>query len=183
MTSDTATSQRALTKQHSPIDQWYTESFASPPTGHESESRRHGFFVGKIGILLPNNMNCEVTENLQICKIPNSPKWFSGMTNLRGNIVPLFDLGILFNQCTDNIYAHPDESERKQLFLEVNGDLVGFSSDGLPTRIMLDGSHLLETIPPAPSELEPFIVKSYKKKDIWFDLNMNDLLLWITERF
>ncbi len=183
MTTEITSSQQILKQQYSSIDQWYTESFTSLPTSHESESRRHGFFVGEIGILLPTNLNCEVTENLQVCKLPKTPHWFTGMTNLRGNIVPIFDLGILFKLPTVSIDSRVNASEKKQIFLEVDNSWVGFSSDGLPTRIMLNGSHLLETIPPAPTELEPFITRCYRHPNVWFDLNMKDLLTWIKEKF
>ncbi len=97
-----------------------------------STERRHGFWIGNIGLLLPHKMISEVSEGLAICRLPNTPHWMSGMSNLRGEMVPVFDLSLLLNIQTEK------ETKRKQLFLKIDDEWVGIYSDRLPARILLD---------------------------------------------
>jgi chemotaxis signal transduction protein len=57
-----------------------------------------GFRVGSFGFLVSVNTFCEVLDKYQINPLPNVQPWFQGLINLRGNLVPIFDLRTAFNE-------------------------------------------------------------------------------------
>jgi len=47
---------------------------------------------GAIALLLPPQRPAELLRGIAVCAVPNVPRWFIGMANLRGELVPVFDL-------------------------------------------------------------------------------------------
>jgi hypothetical protein len=66
---------------------------------HEQESRgqaiRYGFSIGEVGLLVGQSAGCEVIAIPTIARLPTTPAWLLGVANLRGNLVPIFDLPAL----------------------------------------------------------------------------------------
>lgn len=62
----------------------------------ESEQRfhdlRHGFRVGFLQLMLQSQLRAEVVPMGQVCPIPDTPDWFIGFINHRGDVVPVYDL-------------------------------------------------------------------------------------------
>lgn len=54
--------------------------------------RRLGFRIGNLGLLIAEQATSELSEVLAICPIPFSKNWLLGLMNLRGNLMPVFDL-------------------------------------------------------------------------------------------
>src|SRR3989304_4762892 len=67
-------------------------SSLSNHTSDRIEYIRQGVKVGATGIFLPYLKKVEIIELESVCPIPNTPMWFMGMINNRGNLLPLFDL-------------------------------------------------------------------------------------------
>ncbi len=53
---------------------------------------RHGFSVAGCHLLLQPYTYAEVVKRAQVCAIPNTPRWFLGFINHRGEVVPVYDL-------------------------------------------------------------------------------------------
>jgi len=153
------------------------------PFNRQTETRRHGFLINDLGLLLPSNLTCEVADNLQVCKISNTPDWFTGMTNLRGNIIPIFDLGKLFGLSPSSNNRQADVKSQRHLFLEIGTEWVGFISNVLPTPLDLRNDEILTTFPRIPDELAPFVLNCYKHERVWIDFDLKKLLSWITSKF
>lgn len=43
-------------------------------------------------LLLPENVPAELVRGAATCAVPNAASWFCGLANLRGDLVPVFDL-------------------------------------------------------------------------------------------
>ena len=67
---------------------------ASPPA---LKTARYGFKAGDIGFMLALRERAEVIDHSRPCPIPHTPAWFRGMINVRGQLVPVFDLLRLFD--------------------------------------------------------------------------------------
>ncbi len=160
-----------------------SESFVHQDYQHNPETRRHGFYVASLGLLIPNELTCELTENLQVCKLANTAHWFAGMANLRGNIAPIFDLAKLFAITVKKEKKKIKPASRKLLFIKINSDWAGFYSDGLPTRVILKESDRLDGLDSVPRRLKPFISRCYQQQDIWLDCDIENLLIWISTQF
>ena len=106
---------------------------------------RFGTQVGDIGLLVPIGMHSEVVEQPKIYPLPTAPKWFQGLINLRGNLVPVFNLKSL-------LQIGDEGTENPYLLVLNNGDeAVGYLIDGLP--VTLDVDQKLEQCPLLPSLL------------------------------
>ena len=54
--------------------------------------RCYGFQVGSYNVLAPLNIYCELLTQVRIESLPNTPEHFLGLTNVRGNLVPVYQL-------------------------------------------------------------------------------------------
>ena len=102
------------------------------------ESVRYGFMVGGTALLLEPETPCEVMDRERVSRLPYTPQWFVGLVNVRGNLVPIFDL--------ERLYAEDHQggasSARQRYFLVVDRDerMAGFLSDHLPKAVRISGA-------------------------------------------
>jgi len=66
-----------------------TASEAGP---QDSYDLRHGFRVGFLQLLLQSQTRSELHRCERLCSIPDTPDWFVGFINHRGDAVPVYDL-------------------------------------------------------------------------------------------
>ncbi len=129
----------------------------------------HSFILGEIGFLLPNNMVSEVVQDLPLCQLPHVPRWLWGMANLRGNILPMFDLRDLFG------YGQSDPRRYKLLVINIGSEMVGIVIEALPAREFFTAEEKLTGQPLLPDPLKIFARTCYKKNDrIWVDWSIEE---------
>jgi len=59
---------------------------------------RHGFRIGSNRLLIPQSTHSELAPLPKLCAIPDTPDWFAGFINHRGDTVPAYDLYHLFQE-------------------------------------------------------------------------------------
>ena len=69
-----------------------TEQFGVVGEDKAAEEARYGCRVANIGLILDTGKGSEVIDDISIGTILNTPPLFSGVINLRGNLVPVFNL-------------------------------------------------------------------------------------------
>lgn len=170
--------QGAQRKWLSPTQALTRFAFAAPINGpanrdDRSEARyasslRYGFRVGSIGLLLAPDKFSEVVVDQDVYPIPTTPIWFSGLINLRGNLVPVFDLKRLLGM-------EVDAGSRPSLLVVDRGDkAVATPLDTLPQAIRTD--HPLRQLPPVPSLLRDHVRAAYVQgDDVWLDFDLDQL--------
>jgi twitching motility protein PilI len=128
-----------------------------------------GFRVGSLGFLVTSSTYCEVIEQLQVNPLPNVETWFSGLINLRGDLVPVIDLQLLLEESVT-------EHKKRQLFAIGQGDkAMAFWIDGLP-EIQSSFSQPLKQLPPLPTILQRCVSAGYFYNDqLWFSVQFDDL--------
>ena len=57
---------------------------------------RQGFCIGSLRLMIPYAEGSELTDLPPVYRLPNVPRWFIGMANLHGMLVPVFDLARQF---------------------------------------------------------------------------------------
>lgn len=125
---------------------------------------RYGFRVGAIGLLIEPDTLSEVVEKPLIYPLPNTPAWLTGLINLRGNLVPLFDLRPLLE--ADDGPA----TKQSVLILDDADAAVGILIDGLPHNP--DLSRRLQRLPPLPPLLRDHAAAAYVKDGtVWLEFN------------
>jgi twitching motility protein PilI len=133
------------------------------------EPLRFGVRVVDIGLLIPSGMLSEVVEDAKIYPLPTAPHWFQGLINLRGTLVPIFNLKVLFQ------IDKPDtEDGTNLLVLNSDDQAAGFLIDGLPMALNVTQS--LTQIPLLPAVLREHAHVVYVQDGrVWVEFDFDGL--------
>jgi len=144
-----------------------SEVITPNPTTHTETV--FGFRVGSLGFLVSSSTYCEVIEQLQVNPLPNVEAWFSGLINLRGDLVPVIDLQLFLGETAT-------EHKKRQLFAIGQGDkAMAFWIDGLPD-IQNDFSQPLKQLPPLPTLLQRCVSSGYfHNNQLWLNIQFDEL--------
>ncbi len=128
--------------------------------------RRLSFKVGDIGLLIAENTISELTDMVSICAIPNTADWLLGLTNLRGNLIPVFELKMLLDLSMEQ------EKKRMLLVLGQGDSAAGIPIDELPTRQTFRVSDKLNSLPALPAAIKDYIPSGYEQTGmLWFNFD------------
>jgi twitching motility protein PilI len=141
---------------------------------------RYGFRLGKVNFLVNEFAMCEVVMKPIIYSIPNTPSWILGLINLRGILVPVFNI-------KKRIEQDDDDKKRDTLIILDKGERA-FATfiDALPDTIDLDDKDFTKsTIPKdAPEILKGHITDAFElKQEIWFELNYETFIKQISKDY
>ncbi|MBE9561433.1 MAG: chemotaxis protein CheW [Proteobacteria bacterium] len=126
--------------------------------------RRLGFRIGNLGLLIAQRAVSELSEIPQICQLPFTTSWLLGLINLRGNLVPVFDLFNLLQFQTDK------KKKTKLLILDQGGAAGGIIINELPEHLSFSTSDELASLPPLPDVIQPYTTSGYEKNNqLWFN--------------
>jgi chemotaxis signal transduction protein len=127
----------------------------------------HAVMVGNIGLLLPQNEVSELAENLSVCRLPNTPTWFNGVTSVRGNMIPVFDVHELFG-------VKGRGKDRNMIVVGIGETAAAFWIDEMPAMVMVTSDDMMSNIPPLPQIIKDFSRNYYLKDDqTWIDWDVN----------
>ncbi|VAW92041.1 hypothetical protein MNBD_GAMMA22-2317 [hydrothermal vent metagenome] len=136
----------------------------------------HAFIIGNIGILLPRNETNEVTEQLATCLLPNTNEVLFGMANLRGNIIPIFDMHAHFNIETKK------DHNRKVLVIGKDAHAAAVLIDELPVTLAISQQDKCSVTPSLPKEIQQHLKNSYQIQDkIWIEVDLTSLFFKLSE--
>jgi twitching motility protein PilI len=128
-----------------------------------------GIRIGSLGFLISTANYCEVLDKVDVNALPNVHSWLSGLLNLRGNLVPVFDLLFVLEE-------FPDHNKRR-LFTMGRGDkAVALWIDAFPE--IKDSTLLrpLKVLPPLPQILKNFVIDGYEQDaQVWLKVKFYDL--------
>jgi twitching motility protein PilI len=126
---------------------------------------RYGFRVGDLGLLINPDAGSEVLDMIQVATLPNMPPGFSGLINLRGNLVPLYELRILLG-----IAQRPAGAATRVLVFGQGEQAVGVIIDNNPRA--LTALRPLPNFPQLPEALEKHVPAGYVQDDkIWLEFD------------
>ncbi|MCK5719710.1 MAG: chemotaxis protein CheW [Thiomargarita sp.] len=131
-----------------------------------SYTRRLGFYIGSVGLLIAYQAKSELVEVTQICKIPFTANWLQGLINLRGNLVPVFDLHEL-------LQLEKMKTKKTTLLILGQGDTAGaILIEELPVHISFTEQDKLTQLPPLHSVIKPYTSIAYEKQGlVWFNFD------------
>ena len=132
-------------------------------------TRRLGFQVGNLGLLIARQSVSELSDMLDICPIPFTAAWLIGLINLRGNLVPVFNLHKL-------LQIKMQENAKQMLLILGQGESAGaIVIDGLPVHLAFVEQDELQSLPPLPPDLKPYATSGYEKEgQVWFNFDNED---------
>jgi chemotaxis signal transduction protein len=128
--------------------------------------RRLGFRIGEIGLLITPGTISELTDMLRICPVPNTAGWMLGLVNIRGNLIPVFEMASLLG-------IQRDADKKRMLLILGQGDMAaGIPIDGLPAHQTLASTDKLQNLPALPDIIRPYISVGYEKNgELWFQFD------------
>ncbi len=141
----------------------------------EVETSRYGFMVGTMGLLLAGGEKSEVIDAPGPCPIPNTPLWFRGMINVRGNLIPVINMDMLLD-------TGADQPGRWVLMIGEGSKSVGISIDDLP--VVVDASRPVDALPPLADILQNHTKTAFlHAEDIWLDVDFDGLFQEVFSSF
>lgn len=129
------------------------------------ERVRYGFRVGTLGLLVPVDAKSEVLAMPEVTALPRAPVGFLGLINLRGNLVPIYELHTLLRlepgkNCTVPLALVFDQGDKA----------VGLAIDNYP--VALAGLRQVSGAPVAPERLQEHVRGGYLQDDkIWLEFD------------
>lgn len=137
----------------------------------------YGFRVGDVGLLISTSTTSEVFEPLPISALPGTTDWFVGLCNLRGNIIPVYEIETLFHTQENS------DDERKLLVLGKNDSALGILITGLPQALRFCDTHIMAELPPIPERLAEYVPRAYVKDErVWLEFDHERFFYAIAER-
>jgi twitching motility protein PilI len=129
-----------------------------------------GFRVGHLRFLVVANIYCEVIEQLPVNPLPNVENWFSGLLNLRGNLVPVIDLAVLLNE-----HTIVTDTKRHLFTIDQGEKAMALWIDELP-EIHHSFTQPLKQLPILPALLQRSVVNGYLyEEQIWLHVKFDNL--------
>ena len=125
---------------------------------------RFGFRLGSYGLLLGAQVTSEVLEPLTVYRVPNTSAEWLGLVNLRGNLVPVYDLSAILG------WPRDESVKSMMLFLGQGQEMLGIKIDGLPQVPTLDQP--LHRLPALPKNLQAYADQAYIDQGItWVEFD------------
>jgi len=132
--------------------------------------QREGFQIGHLGLMIRYEDGSELSDLPTTYRLPNAPDWFTGIANLHGLLIPVFDLARYLG------IEHQNEAKPMLLVLGHGADAAGVVIDGLPLRLRFRDSDRADDAP-VPAALEGCVTQTYWAAErTWMDLQTPALL-------
>lgn len=110
---------------------------------------RYGYRVGQHGFLVKPETYSEVVDDHAIYNLPLTDSFVRGMVNLRGNLVPVFDLSPLLTENLGSTGTHT------VLVVGEAGNEIGVLIDDIPKAIYDTGNK--GNLPPLPRSFQNYV--------------------------
>lgn len=164
----------ALTRYFVTPDQEQDPKDASGASGHV---QRYGFRIGASRFVHDLSFAVELIELPACYDLPNSSEWFSGLVNLRGNLVPVFDL--------KNLLGGTGPTGERQMLLVMGGGetVAGLVIDGTPDHISIDAGSRVERPDSVPEILRDHLEGAYEfAGETWYQPDYKGLFGSLAQR-
>jgi chemotaxis signal transduction protein len=143
------------------------DTFRGPSESHATpvhKSLRYGFRIGPLGLLVAPDVLTEVLREMPVFALPGAPRWIAGLLNLRGNLVPVFDLHGLFG------FADEGSEGRDIVALDRGAATVCTYVDCLPERVAVENQ--MGNIPPLPEQLRDHVAGAFSGNgSMWLEFS------------
>lgn len=136
---------------------------------------RYGVKLGSLGLLLPPDVVSDVIQEPGIFPIPKTADWVQGLLNLRGNLVPVFDLrGLL------GIDEEP-AGQRCLIVIDRGENALGLFVDGLPR--VADTTQKVAHLIPLPDVLRDHVDGAYVQgEEVWLEIDLPAFIESLSDR-
>jgi chemotaxis signal transduction protein len=103
------------------------------------ERRFLGLRIGNLGLLVAPDLGGEIIEDVRVFPLPRAAAWCRGLINLRGHLIPAFDLHESLG------LTHFRASRQWWFALGTGSDTLAFPVDALPVSLVANESSVVRT--------------------------------------
>ena len=142
----------------------------------QHEQLRHGVTIGSFNVLLPTDQVSEVVKGSTVFPVPKTAAWVRGLLNLRGNLVPVFDLAGQFDPTAK-------APETPQLLAIGKADqAVALLVDGIP-KLAATNQPIPHSTLPLPDAIRNHVRGAFvEDENMWLELDVSGLIESLTEQ-
>lgn len=142
----------------------------------EHEQLRHGVTIGPFSVLLPPDVVSEVVKGSSIYPVPKTASWVKGLLNLRGNLVPVFNLAEHFD-------ASAQAAESPQILAVGKAEqAVALIVDGIP-KLASTRQPISHDALPLPEGMRNHVRGAYvEEESMWLELDISGLIESLTDQ-
>lgn len=131
-----------------------------------------GFRVGNLGFLVPIDVFCEMLDKYQVNRLPNVPPWFNGLINLRGNLVPVFDI----RQILNDIEQLPSVKKRRLFVIGRGEKAIALWIDSYPEILDITSMQPSDESMDLPPILQRVLTRGLiLNEQVWLDCDLDRL--------
>ena len=158
-----------------------TRYFVTPDQEHNPSGaagvQRYGFRIGACRLVHDLSLPVELIELPRCYDLPNSSAWFSGLVNLHGNLVPVFDLKGLLG------ISGPTGHRQMLLVLGSGQKVAGLVIDGTPDHITIDAGSRVDHPGQVPEILRENLEEAYEYAgEVWYQVDYEVLFQSLAQR-
>ena len=115
----------------------------------------------------------EVIAPGKVTPLPNVPKWLLGLTNVRSNLIPLFDVAEYLSLGNEE---KKDKSHIRHLVFGSRQRMASMLIDGLPLQLKLEPDAEVENADGLHPLLDPYTTGIYRiNQQIWTQIDFDAL--------
>jgi len=139
--------------------------------------KRQSFRIGDLNLLCGQNAGRDVVETPSVSRIPYVAAWLKGVANVRGALVPVVDLALVFA-------IERNKDTKPYLLIFGQGEvLMGLMIDGLPLPRSFEVTECMNGVPPHPDILNGHVHGAYENNDeVWLDVDVDGFFRTLSER-
>lgn len=147
-----------------------------PDENIERPYTRYGYKISAMNFLVPENTVSEVIQNPNIFSLPNSPSWIEGLINIRGNIIPVMNIGN---------YLKNTNGEKLNNILVLdkadNKDAIAIMISDLPASLEIGESN--KATNEYPEAINDFIENGFNQNNTnWVEFNPQKLFKKLADK-
>jgi twitching motility protein PilI len=142
----------------------------------EYVQQRHGVAIGSFRVLLPGDVVSEVVKGAAIYPVPKTAEWVKGLLNLRGNLVPVFDLA-------EHLDTNARAPESPQIVAVGKAEqAIALIVDGIP-RPASTSQAISHSALAIPEGMRKHVRGAFTEDDdMWLDLDFSGLIESLTDK-
>lgn len=138
------------------------------PAKARTERRFRGLRVGNLGLLVAHDCGGEIIEEARVFPLPRTAAWCRGLINLRGNLIPAFDLHESLG------LARLRAAKQWWLALGARENALAFPVDALPVSLVANEATTVQAAV-IPEQLRAHTGAGYRiDGELWLEFRYQD---------
>ncbi len=150
----------------------------APDQKNEIDDKQfYGIKLGTFNLLINNHTHSELHEENTVHPIPLVAEWILGVTNIRGDIIPVIDLEKII---TGKSLGHKP-NQNKIIIINKGKDAIGLLINQLPTLMNFDDDDIHKDLSSIPKTIHEYVEHIYtKNQEAWVCIDFPSFIQSIT---